>query len=74
VASHSCQSIIINHFENTVSYRSLVEVIKENFASHVISCFSGGGPVAAAAAAASVLSTDPMTMSAAMAHAANVVR
>jgi hypothetical protein len=35
--------------------------------------FSGGGPMAAAAAAASVLSTDPMTMSAAMAHAANVV-
>ncbi len=40
----------------------------------VIFYFSGGGPVAAAAAAASVLSTDPMTMSAAMAHAANVVR
>jgi len=35
--------------------------------------YSGGGPMAAAAAAASVLSTDPMTMSAAMAHAANVV-
>ena len=36
--------------------------------------YSGGGPVAAAAAAASVLSSDPMTISAAMAHAANVVR